>query len=96
MEMCLRISRPYWRSRYSQNVEEIVLHKDLHLLSLLSPFPLLVGDLVPPQPVLVVAGKAVDNNGYGQGEDEDAAEGAQAANQFAREGGGRQFPVPKK
>ena len=46
-------------------------------------------DLIPPQPVLVVAGEAVDHDGDGEGEDEDAAEGAQAAYQLAREGGGR-------
>ena len=28
--------------------------------------------LIPPQPVLVVAGKAVDHDGNGEGEDEDA------------------------
>ena len=44
-------------------------------------------------PVLEVAGKAVDNNGNGQGEDEDAAESAQAADQLAREGGRGELPV---
>ena len=51
--------------------------------------PVDVTDLIPPQPVLVVAGEAVDHDGDGEGEDEDAAEGAQAAYQLAREGGGR-------
>ena len=44
-----------------EDVEKVVLHEHLHLLPLLGPLPLLVGHLVPPEPVLVVAGKAVYN-----------------------------------
>ena len=50
-------------------------------------------DLVPPQPVFVVAREAVDHDGDGEGQDEDAAEGTEAAYQLAREGGGGQLPV---
>ena len=45
--------------------------------------PLLVGDLVAPEPVLVAAGEAGDHNGDGQGEDEDPGEGAEASYQFS-------------
>ena len=55
-----------------------ILHLELH-----PPDCLLVGHLVPPEPVLVVAGEAVDNDGDGQGEDEHAAEGAQPAQELA-------------
>ncbi len=43
-------------------------------------------DLVPPEPVLVVGREGVDHDGYGQGEDEDAGEGREAADQLAQEG----------
>ena len=49
--------------------------------------------LVPPEPVLVVAGEAVDHDGDGEGEDEDAAESAEAADELAREGGGGELAV---
>ena len=76
-------TEPDWCAGHGEDVEQVVLHQYLHLLPLLSSLPLLVGHLVPPQAVLVVAGEAVDNDGYGEGEDEDAAEGAQTADQLA-------------
>ena len=44
------------------------------------------GDLIPPEPVLVELSEAVDDNGDGQGEDEDAGKGAAASDQFPKEG----------
>ena len=35
----------------------------------------------------------VNDDGYGEGEDEDAAEGAEAADQLARERGGGELPI---
>ena len=35
----------------------------------------------------------VNDDGYGEGEDEDAAEGAEAADQLAGEGGGGELPI---
>ena len=43
-------------------------------------------DLVSPQSVFVVAGEAVDHNRDGEGQDEDAAKGAETSYQLAREG----------
>ena len=41
--------------------------------------------LVPPQPVLVELGEAVDHNWDGQGEDEDSREGTETPDQLAWE-----------
>ena len=41
------------------------------------------GDLIPPEPVLVELSEAVDDDGNGQGEDEDAREGAETTNQLS-------------
>ena len=50
------------------------------LTNLLSdPLPLLHGDLVPPEAVLVVRGERVDDDGDGQRHDEHAEEGAEPA-----------------
>ena len=43
------------------------------------PLPLLHGDLVPPESVLVVRGERVDDNGDGKGHYEDAQERAKPA-----------------
>ena len=43
----------------------------------------LVSNLVPPQPVLVVAGEAVDDDWDGQGQDKHADESAQPSNDFS-------------
>ena len=43
----------------------------------------LVGDLVAPEAVLVVGGEGVDNDGHGESEDEDADDGAHAADGLA-------------
>ncbi len=50
-----------------ENVEQVVPHKQFHLSSLLGSLAFFIGDFVPPQPVLVVAGKTVNHNGDGQG-----------------------------
>ena len=39
--------------------------------------------LVPPEPVLVEHGEAVDHDGDGEGEDEDSGEGAASSNHLA-------------
>ena len=36
----------------------------------------------------------VDNNGYREGQYEDPTESTETTDQFAREGGGRQFSIP--
>ena len=54
-------------------------------LELLAPGLLLEGHLVAPEPVLVVVGKAGHHDGDGEGEDEHAGQGAEAAQQLPRE-----------
>ena len=44
---------------------------------------LLLFNLIPPETVLVERSKAVDDDGNGQGEDEDAREGTETTNQFS-------------
>ena len=59
------------------------------LLGLLPrPLPLLVGHLCPPDPVLVVAGEAVDDDGDWKSEDEDAGEGAHPPDDLTEESAG--------
>ena len=50
---------------------------------ILSQHALLLGDLVPPEAVLVAAGEAGDDDGDGESQDENARHGAQPAYQFA-------------
>ena len=45
-------------------------------------------DLVNPESLLVEAGEAVDDDGQGKGEAEDADQGAEASNDLAEEGFG--------
>lgn len=47
--------------------------------------PLLVLHLIPPESVLVEDSKAVDNNGDGKGEDEDAGQGTEPPNKFPKQ-----------
>ena len=43
---------------------------------------------VAPKPILVVRGEGVDDDGDGKGQDEDAHDGANAADRLARDGRG--------
>ena len=47
--------------------------------------PLPLGHLVPPEPVPVEAGEAVDHDGDGQGEDEQPSQGTKSADQTTKE-----------
>ena len=60
-----------------ENIEKIVTHQKFHFLSLFGPLSLLVGHLVPPEPVLVVAGEAVHHDRDGQRQDEHTTESTQ-------------------
>ena len=53
---------------------------NLQHLSLIHIFKKIFSDLSSPQAVLIVHGKAVDNNGNGKGQDENSREGAKTAN----------------
>ena len=65
--------------------ESLHHHLLLHLLLLCCQLHrlllLLVLDFVPPEPVLVEHGEAVDNDGDGEGEDEETGQGAEPADQ---------------
>ena len=47
---------------HGEDVEEVVAHQKLHLAPLFGPLTLLVGHLIAPQPVLVVAGEAIHHD----------------------------------
>ena len=47
--------------------------------------------LVPPQPVLVEHGEAVDHDGDGQSEDEDARQSTESTNQLPEQSLGVEF-----
>ena len=53
--------------------------------NLQSDLPLPLGHLVPPEPVPVEAGEAVDHDGDGQGQDEQTRQGAKTADQTTEE-----------
>ena len=53
--------------------------------------PLLVLHLVPPQSVLVEHGEAVDHDGDGQSEDEDARQSTESTNQLPKQSLGVEF-----
>ena len=53
--------------------------------NLQSYLPLPLGHLVPPEPVPVEAGEAVDHNGDRQGQDEQTRQGAKTADETTKE-----------
>ena len=57
----------------------LLLVLNLHFIIPTLVFTLFQIDLIPPEPVLVELGKAVDHDGDGQGEDENPGEGAKSA-----------------
>ena len=73
--------------KLSQEISYLQQGQLLHFLLLpcMLPYPLSFQsiDLCPPEPVLVKDYKAIDNNGDGEGQDEDARESTEPSNHLA-------------
>ena len=67
-------------------LEEVFVSAGLKVIGdLQCDLPLPLGHLVPPEPVPVEAGEAVDHDGDGQGEDEQPSQGTKSADQTTKE-----------
>ena len=71
---------------WDEILKEVLVSSRLKVIgNLQSDLPLPLGHLVPPEPVPVEAGEAVDHDGDGQGQDEQTRQGAKTADKTTKE-----------